>query len=171
MGRRQAADDNMHATVIGRAVHCAALLLLCAGPAGAQDSPEDLAPRPSWTATAIGRLRAAIAPVAGFARRPGVLGRRLGAVVHMRAALEAHAVADQQGAKSQLAHHLVRIALDDVALVQRHDEILRRLGAHHQPAPQLFTRQRVDERVEQVIDLDKVFEFHLAIRGCCAVMA
>ncbi len=93
-------------------------------------------------------------------RGRGDLVLRRHVVHHALHWLQAHAVFDHQLAVAQAAAETVVGTLVDDGFVQLRHEQLGRFGAQHQAAPQLFDRQGVEQRVERVVDFDKVFKFH-----------
>ena len=90
--------------------------------------------------------------------------RRLGAALGVRQRRQPHPVTHLEAAEVQRARQFGRGAVFrariDRRAAQPQHELLRVLGASHQPAPQLRARQRHEQRIERVVDLDQMFEAH-----------
>lgn len=70
------------------------------------------------------------------------------------------AVTDHGCAEIKLAQQVVAMALDDAAGFQARQERNGVFDTVQQPAPEIVTRKRNDQRVLRVVDLDDVFEIH-----------
>ncbi|CAG9223092.1 hypothetical protein BCAR13_490024 [Paraburkholderia caribensis] len=91
-------------------------------------------------------------------RAADVIGRRADVVAHAFLRRKRDVVAHGCLAVVQLALHRAVRARQDRAAVEAHHEQLRLLRAQHEPFPQLFARQRFDERIERIVDLNEMFE-------------
>ncbi len=87
-------------------------------------------------------------------RRLHDLRRRQDDLAHVIAEGQRDAVAHGRLALVQFALHHIAVAREDVAAIEADDEQLRLLGAKHETLPKLLVRQRLDERVERIVDLD-----------------
>jgi hypothetical protein len=90
-----------------------------------------------------------------------MLGRGRGFIAHLPARLEYHMILDRRLAKMQHAIDPVVAAADYLGAVQPQHEEFGRLGAQHQPLPQLVRRQRIQLRIAWIVDLNQVLETQL----------
>jgi hypothetical protein len=76
--------------------------------------------------------------------------------VHLHLRQVAHAVADHRFAIAQLALDQGGRFFQDVAGIEVRHEHLRLLGPQHQATPELGARQRLDQRIQGVVDFDEM---------------